>query len=62
MRDSAKFVVISVLVALAHFAGFWASNQTFTRQIIDRGAAYYHPETGDFTWRSGNVFMKEVSE
>lgn len=30
------------------------------RSLVERGAAYYHPTTGEFTWKSGNVILKEA--
>lgn len=28
------------------------SDSVHKQQVIEHGAAYYHPETGEFTWRN----------
>jgi len=36
---------------------FKAQRKIVEKQAIKRGAAYYHPETGCFTWKTGSVVM-----
>ena len=49
------FTVIHVVwllgAVLAVFAGAHIEKQRMEKEIIKHGAAYYHPETGAFTWK-----------
>ena len=31
-------------------------------EAIKRGAAYYHPQTANFTWAAGNVYLKTIEK
>jgi len=43
------------LLALAFMSGVVLTANHLEGQFIEHGCAYYHPETGDFTWRDDDA-------
>lgn len=53
--DREEIVVLVIIALFGCGATALSTNKIaelkWQKQIIEHGAAYYHPETGEFTWR-----------
>ena len=51
--DSTSITAMAVilLIVLAFVFGAIAMNDYYQAKAIEHGAAYYHPQTGDFVWK-----------
>lgn len=51
MRDFISIALSVVLVVVGLLIGEDAGEKAMQSEAIKHGAAYYHPETGEFTWK-----------
>jgi hypothetical protein len=56
VKKTEFFVIIIVSLFVAALVGTWSGvmlqTKTFQKEAIQHKAAYYHPETGVFTWKT----------
>lgn len=63
MNNQENALIISIMVGLALLGvifGVTVGENAVRRDAIKHGAAYYHPQTGAFTWNAHPTKLEEI--